>query len=96
MDSRHTPVSVYKCGLVVSMKETVLGRTPDSKVTDPGCSQPFGIAEVKCPHSKFLVTPKDACSDPNFCCTYTEGHCKLKTSHPYYSQVQGQMGPELV
>ena len=92
MDGRHTPVSVYKCGLVVSMKEPVLGCTPDSKVTDPGCSQPFGIAEVKCPHSKFLVTPKDACSDPNFCCTYTEGHCKLKTSHPYYSQVQGQMG----
>ena len=24
MDSRHTPVSVYKCGLVVSMKEPVL------------------------------------------------------------------------
>lgn len=92
MDKQGTPVTVFKCGLVVDMNEPVLGCTPDSKVIDSGCTEPFGIAEVKCPHSKFLVTPKDACSDPNFCCIHTDAHCKLKTHHQYYYQVQGQLG----
>lgn len=26
----------------------------------------FGLAEVKCPHTKFHVIPLDACSDPTF------------------------------
>lgn len=86
------PVDVYKCGLVVSKRGPTLACTPDGKVIDPGCTEPFGLLEVKCPETKFLVTPLDACSDSNFCCENVDGQCKLKITHPYYAQVQGQMG----
>ena len=92
MTNRSMPVDVYKSGLVVSQKEPTLACTPDGKVIDPGCTEPFGLLEVKCPETKFLVTPLDACSDSNFCCENVDGQCKLKITHPYYAQVQGQMG----
>ena len=65
MNSKMTPVQVYNCGLVVYKKEPILGCTPDGKVIDSRCTQPFGVIEVKCPETKFLVTPMDACSDNN-------------------------------
>ena len=92
MNNRSISVDIYKCGLVVSQKEQTLACTPDGKVIDPGCTEPFGLLEVKCPETKFLVTPLDACSDSNFCCENVDGQCKLKITHPYYAQVQGQMG----
>jgi len=92
MNSIKKPIEVYKCGFVVYKKEPILGCSPDGKVIDSGATEPFGIIEVKCPQTKFMVTPQDACSDANFFCTFTNGHCRLKTSHQYYAQVQGQMG----
>ena len=86
MNNRSMSVDVYKCGLFVSLKEPTLACTPDGKVIDPGCTEPFRLLEVK-----FLVTPLDACSDSNFCCENVDGQCKLKITHPYYAQVQGQM-----
>lgn len=62
------------------------------KVFDAGCSKPFGLLEVKCSETKFLVTPLDACSDASFCSEIIAGNCKLKVTHPYYVQIQGQMG----
>ena len=92
MNSRSMPVQVFKSGLVVYKKEPVLACSPDGKVIDTGCIKPFALLEVKCPETKFLVTPLEACSDSNFCCENIDGKCKLKVSHPYYAQVQGQMG----
>ena len=86
------PVQVFKSGLVVYKKEPVLACSPDGKVIDTGCTKQFGLLEVKCPETKFLVTPLEACSDLNFCCQNIDGKCKLKVTHPYYAQVQGQMG----
>ena len=42
--------------------------------------------------NKFRVTPLDACSDGAFYCEAVQGKPKLKKSHQYYHQVQGQMG----
>ena len=92
MNDRSIPVEVYRSGLVVYKKEPVLACSPDGKVFDAGCSKPFGLLEVKCPETKFLVTPLDACSDASFCCQNIGGKCKLKVTHPYYAQIQGQMG----
>ena len=93
MFNRKTPVAVLKSGLVVSKSFPVLGATPDAKVIDFGCTICFGLAEVKCPHTKFNVTPLDACSDPDFFMEkIDENHCRLKRNHAYYAQVQGQMG----
>ena len=55
--NRRTPVKVLPCGLVVSRGCPVLGATPDARVVDFGCVDYFGIAEVKCPYTKYHVTP---------------------------------------
>ena len=64
--SIRRPVHIFKSGLVISPESPYLGASPDAKVIDPGCSKPFGLSEVKCPETKYLVTPLDACSDRNF------------------------------
>ena len=48
--------------------------------------------EIKCPETKFEVTPLDACSDPAFYLEDMDGVPTLKKSHGYYDQVQGQLG----
>ena len=91
--NRKTPVAVLKSGLVVSKGFPVLGATPYVKIVDFGCSVCSGLAEVKCPHTKFHVTPLEACSDPTFFMKkISENKCSLKRDHAYYAQVQGQMG----
>ena len=92
MLSIRRPVQVLKSGLVVSLEAPYLGASPDAKVVDAGCSDPFGLSEVKCPETKFLVTPLDACSDSNFFLENIDGQPKLKRNHNYYAQVQGLMG----
>ena len=93
MFTRKTPVAVLKSGFVVSKSCHVLGASPDAKVVDFGCSLCFGLAEVKCPYTKLHVTPLEACSDPTFFMEkVSETECKLKRDHPYYAQVQGQLG----
>ena len=93
MFNRKTPVAVLKSGFVVSEAFPVLGASPNAKVIDFGCSICFGLAEVKCPHTKFHVTPLEACSDPNFFMEkISDTQCRLKRDHAYYGQVQGQMG----
>jgi len=91
MNNRSIPVEVFKSGLVVYKREPVLACSPDGKVIDAGCSKPFGLLEVECSETKFLVSPLDACSDPSFCCENIDGKCKLKVAHPYYAQAQGPM-----
>ena len=68
-------------GLVISSDSPYLGASPDGKVVDPGCSNPFGLSEVKCPETKYLVTPLDACSDSNFFLEEVNGMPKLKRTH---------------
>ena len=70
----------------------ILAGSPDARVVDFGCERHFGLAEVKCPETKFHVTPLEACEDPTFCCEAVNGHCKLKRNHAYFAQVQDQMG----
>ena len=90
--SIRRPVHIFKSGLVISPESPYLGASPDAKVIDPGCSKPFGLSEVKCPETKYLVTPLDACSDRNFFLEEVHGNPKLKRTHKYYAQVQGLMG----
>ena len=92
MQSIRRPIKVLKSGLVVSLDAPYLGASPDGKVIDIGCSFPFGLSEVKCPETKFLVTPLDACSDSTFFLENVNGEPKLKRNHKYYTQVQGLMG----
>ena len=92
MSSINKPVKVFKSGLVISMDAPYLGASPDAKVIDPGCSDPFGLSEVKCPETKYLVTSLDACSDNSFFMEEVDGKPKLNHTHKYYVQVQRLMG----
>lgn len=92
MHKMGKPVRVTNSGFFVSPKLFILGCSPDGKVVDIGCQENFGLVEIKCPSSKFLVTPLEACADPRFCLHNINGSPTLKTTHVYYDQVQGQMG----
>jgi len=92
MFSTRRPVKVFKSGLVVSLEAPFIGASPDGKVIDIGCEKPYGLVEVKCPETKFRVTPLDACSDKGFYLENVNGKPKLKKTNRYYYQVQGQMG----
>jgi len=95
MHNRNTPVQVLKCGLVIDNAFPILGGTPDAWVIDPSCVHPYGIAEDKCPITKFNVTPLDASTDPKFYMHMEkcwENSCRLKENTEYYYQVQGQLG----
>lgn len=91
MDSTKKPVIVYKSVFVVSLDSPFLGASPDGKVIDKDCSIPYGLVEIKCPETKFMVTPLDACSHGNFFLEEVNGKPTLKRNHAYYKQVQGQL-----
>lgn len=84
---------LFKSGYVVCKEAPFLRASPEGKVIDTGCSEPYGVVEVKCPETKYRVTSSDACSDPSFV------HMKLLenrnpsltmiTMHTYF---QGQLG----
>ena len=57
MHKRRTPVQVLPCDFVISKEYPILGVSPDARVVDPGCTDHFGLAEVKCPYTKFHVFP---------------------------------------
>ena len=91
---RHGHGSLYVCntGLYISVLHPFLGASPDGAVYDVNASgSPYGFAEVKCPYSKRHLTPVEASESPGFCCTIQDGQPKLRRTHPYYSQVQGQL-----
>ncbi len=80
-----------QCGLVLHPQFRFLGASPDGLVSDAG---DHGLLEVKCPHTAYVEkkTVYAACLDhAHFCCGVTDGVVKLKRTHHYYCQVQGQM-----
>lgn len=54
---------------------------------------PYGLAEIKCPYKYRNACIKDAYSASDFCSQVTTGskQTQLKQSHPYFSQIQGQL-----
>ena len=75
-------VKVCHSGLVVCLDSSYLGTSPDNKVIDGGCSDPFGLVEIKYSQTKYYVTPLDACSHENFCLEDIDAKPKLKTWSP--------------
>lgn len=60
---------------------------------DPAEERPFGLVEVKCPFSHKNRTPLQAGESRDLFCSVELNwpSLKLKCSHPYFCQVQGQM-----
>ena len=91
----HPHLTVSPSGFLISTMHPFLGASPDGVVHDPSnLQQPFGFLEIKCPYSHRNVLPGEACDDSKFCCVFdtTTGNIRLKETHQYYAQVQGQMG----
>ena len=76
-------ISYWPSGFIVHPNAPWLGTSPDGVVFDPTEAPPFGLVEVKCPNVKSYVD-----------CVYLRmqnGALRLKPSHSYYWQVQGQL-----
>ena len=90
----HPDLCVCSAGFFVSTSHPFLGASPDGSVYDPSnLNDPYGFLEVKCPYKACDITPADACLMSDFFCTVKDGtgNVKLKESHAYYCQIQGQM-----
>lgn len=89
----HDKLFACKSGFVISETHPYLNVSPHAYVHDPTCDEVFGLAELNAHTvSETIHQRKHAVAD--FCCTLeqssTQTRLKLKPSHPYYSQVQGQ------
>jgi len=85
----HKDVKVELCGLFVMQIKSFIGASSDTVVSCSCCGK--GVLEIKCFHS----IANQILSESNL--TYLEksavkGKLNLVSSHPYYSQVQTQMG----
>jgi hypothetical protein len=90
----HNGLYCSKSGFVISEEYPFLGASPDAVVHDPtNVLEPFGVVEIKCPFSFRKFTPVDAAKSVDFFCEVNSigGTPKLKQSHQYFCQVQGQM-----
>lgn len=92
----HDGLKVRRSGLCVHPLHSYLAASPDRVVFDPSSADsPHGLLEIKCPSGLYNkdFTPVDAAlEDSDFFCRFVEGNVKLKETHAYYYQVQGQMG----
>lgn len=76
-------LNLTKCGLVIHPDAPWLGASPDGLVYDPLERPSFGLVEMKCPNAQSYVDCKFL--------KVAQGIHKLKESHCYYWQVQGQL-----
>lgn len=76
-------VNVYPSGFIIHPDASYLGASPDARVYDPTAVPPFGLAEVKCPNVDSITEVKHV--------KFVNGKAKLKKTHKYYFQVQGQL-----
>ena len=78
------------CGIYIS-KHGFLAASPDGVVTTDNVKS-IGTIEIKCPYSARNMSVRDGCqSVKSFACEILDGQVRLKTSHPYYYQIQGAM-----
>ena len=85
-------LTVASMGFTICQQYPFLDAIPDGEVYDPtNVEHPFDLLEVKCPFIHKKHTPIEACSDSKFCCELNDGMIRLKNSHSYFCQIQGQM-----
>lgn len=87
----HESIHVEQSGLVVNYMYPHFGSSPDGFVYCKDFEEPEGLLEVKCPYKYRFQTPEEAAQHSDFCCTIVNDKLKLKETHHYYYQIQGQM-----
>lgn len=82
-------IQLLKTGLHVDVTHSFVAASPDRIVKD---GNDVGLLEVKCPASKSGQAVLDACMDITFSAEVVSGEMRLKRTHTYFYQVQGQLG----
>lgn len=79
--------AVDMCGLFVDSKMPFLAATPDGVIGQDS------VVEVKCPAKAKHLTPLEATKKKiiTYCTIINDTSLKLKTTHNFYYQVQGQL-----
>lgn len=85
---KHQNVQVRPSGLCVIPSKAYIGASPDGLVDCACCGE--GLLEIKCPFSIADSAPNQ--SNLKYLKTNKKGQVSLSKNHPYYSQVQYQMG----
>ena len=91
LQKEHVHLQVEKCGLIVNPDFPYMGSSPDGLVSCSCCGQKSGCLEIKCPFKHRQSSISEACKDKDFCLFSQDDNYFLKTTHPYYSQVQCQI-----
>ena len=86
---QHKKCTLLVPGLMISTHTPYLAASPDGIMTCISCGS--CLIEVKCLWSKRHFHPKIALNMLGIC-DIVDGNLQLKKSHPYYTQIQGQMG----
>ncbi|XP_033727563.1 uncharacterized protein LOC117316887 [Pecten maximus] len=93
--SLSSQIGVEDTGLTLCATHAYLGASSDGRVVD---GDNMGILEIKCPYSiqGATVTSLEVCEivamgHPNFCLEASSEGPRLKRSHKYYAQVQGEL-----
>ena len=91
MQQEGITVEVKEVGLLLSKKKPFLGASLDRVITNLDTNEMWGM-EIKSPFSKAGMTVEDACKTKNFFLEkLSNGTIRLKRTHDYYIQVQGQL-----
>ena len=87
-------MKVYHTGLCIHPDHGYIGASPDRLVWNLTANPPHGLLEVKYPLTLFEkdLTPQEAATEQDFFCTMDGSQVTLKTTHRYFTQVQGQLG----
>ncbi|XP_030911372.1 uncharacterized protein LOC115947690 [Geospiza fortis] len=83
---------VEDCGLFIHPEKSWLAASPDGIIKDPATGKDLGLLEVKCPYKHRNKTVREACKDKDFCLEVDGDSYVLKKNHPYFTQVQCQLG----
>lgn len=92
MQKEHPGLQVEDCGLFIDKTYSFLAASPDGIVICNHCCPSVGLVEIKCPFTHRNCTLKEACENKAFFCAIENNYIRLKHSHTYYCQMQGQMG----
>ena len=91
MQQEGITVEVKEVGLLLSKKKPFLGASLDRVIANLDTNEMWGM-EIKSPYSKAGMTVEDACKTKNFFPEkLSDGTIRLKRTHDYYIQVQGQL-----
>ncbi|XP_069127490.1 uncharacterized protein [Argopecten irradians] len=100
LQNRVTSLSVSETGLTLLPSHPFIGASGDGKIIDTSMPQEnnIGVLEIKCPYSvngqlvnEMQVHEIVEMGSNDFCLQKTEEGTRLRRSHCYYAQVQGEM-----